>query len=404
MMKLKKVALVTPFVNPFSYSNSRVFSVADVLMKNELLPVIITADFDHNIKKKYLNPNGDTLYETVLIKVPEYHRNLGILRVISHIVFAFKVKFFIKRNILNYHFVYCTAPTTLAPFFLSRLCKRHNVTFVLDVIDLWPESYLVFFKKFGLLFKVLSIPWSLIAKSTYRQSSLVVAESKEYARYVSIIRKDNVEGYYLGVNMKKYEELLKQSTITLPKKKVDEIWIAYGGALNNSYDFEVILTSFLHLQKQFSNIKLLFIGGGELESNIKDFIAKNNINALVSGIIPYPDYLKWLSNCDIAINSFRKNTVVAHSYKYNDYVASGCCVLNNLKGETWSSVEKYKIGLNFDYENNTLEKCLQKLLSKKELVKQCKANSKYLANNDLSKDYIYASLFNNINSLLSRNV
>jgi glycosyltransferase involved in cell wall biosynthesis len=400
MRENKKVALVSPFVDPFSYSNSRVTSIADILKKKGFFPVIITANFDHASKKKYSATEESALYKTVLINVPSYNKNLSVLRVISHIVFAFKVNRYINRNIHNYAFVYSTIPTTLAPYLLSRLCTLNKITFVLDVIDLWPESYIVFFKRFGFMVKFLLIPWFLLARATYRQSTVVVAESEEYAKYVSRFRKDTVESYYLGTDIVKNEELLKQSTIILPEKKADEIWISYGGALNNSYDFDVILTSFLHLQNQYSNIKLIFIGGGELEHHIKEFITKNTINALVTGRIPYPDFLKWLAKCDIAINSFRGNTLVAHSYKYNDYIASGCCVLNNLKGETWSSIVDYGLGLNFDYENNTLENCLQELLSKPELIEKCKANSKHMANNDLSKEHIYNLLFEKINSFL----
>lgn len=51
MGKIKKFALVSPFVNPFLYSNSRVLSVAEVFKKNGSLPVIVTTNFDHNSKK-----------------------------------------------------------------------------------------------------------------------------------------------------------------------------------------------------------------------------------------------------------------------------------------------------------------------------------------------------------------
>lgn len=400
MEKCKRIALVSPFVNPFYYSNSRVISVAEVFKKNGFLPVIITTNFNHDLKKKYDNLAEKAIFETILIDVPGYNKNLSILRAISHIVFAFKVKSFINCNISNYSIVYCTIPSTLAPFLLSKICKRNKLTFVLDVIDLWPQSYFVFFGKLEFLPRFFLFPWTLISKLTYRRSTLVVAESKEYARYVSQFRQDKVEGYYLGVDVKRQKELLIYSTIKMPTKSDEEIWIGYGGALNNSYDFNVILSSFLLIQKQFSNIKLLFIGGGEQEINIKNFIEKFEINGLVTGIIPYPDYLKLLSKCDIGINSFRKNTKVVHSYKYNDYIACGCCVLNNLKGETWSAVEEYGIGLNFDYEKNTLEKCLRKLLSNTELIEQFKANSRFLANNDLSKEYIYNSLFKNIHSFV----
>jgi glycosyltransferase involved in cell wall biosynthesis len=403
-MEKNKVVLVSPFVNPFRVSNSRVFSVAEVLTKNGLRPIIITANFNHELKEKYNKSSDDCLFETILIDVPKYCKNLSLLRAISHIVFAYKVNSFIRNNVSNYKFVYCTTPSTIAPYLLSKLCRKNNTVFVLDVIDLWPQSYYIFFGRLKFIIKFLLYPWFILTKVTYKQSSFVIAASKEYAKFVSQFRTNRVECYYLGVDTQKHRELLKSSKIFIPSKKDGEIWIGYGGSLNNSYDFDVIISSFSIIQQQFHNIKLLFVGGGELELYIKNSIIEKKINGLVTGILSYPDYLKMLSNCDIAINSFRENTLVAHSYKFNDYVASGCCILNNLKGETWLSVEENKLGLNFDYEKFTLAHGLQKLLTDPDLIRKSKINSKNFANNELSKVSIYNNLFKDLNNFFNNDL
>jgi hypothetical protein len=196
----------------------------------------------------------------------------------------------------------------------------------------------------------------------------------------------------LGTDIDKYNYLISSSTIKIEKPH-DEIWICYGGGLGNSYDFENILNTFNKLIRNYNfNIKLIFIGGGPKAEFINSFIKKNNLPSYVTGYLPYSDFLKYLSVCDIALNSFKQNTKVVHSYKFNDYIISGLAILNNLKGETSSFVEKYKIGINFDYDNNKLLDALLHLLNNPLDITSMKNNSLYVANNILNTKIIYKDM------------
>jgi len=283
-------------------------------------------------------------------------------------------------------------PTSLSAYFCSEYCKKKKKKLVIDVIDLWPESFIVL-SRFKILFKILTYPWFLISRITYSRANILIAESKKYAEYAQRFNSKAIAlPIYLGVNMEKAKKLREKSNIILNKSK-DEIWICYGGILGLSYNFDIILSTFKEISRNYKkNIKLFFIGGGQLEDYIKGFAKENKLDIVVTGNMHYPDFLKYMSYMDIAINSFKKDTQVVHSYKFNDYIVSGLAIVNNLKGETEDLINEYKIGLNFDYESNSMQDCLEKLITDNKYRENCKHQTINVAQNVLSQDIIYKEL------------
>jgi len=96
-----------------------------------------------------------------------------------------------------------------------------------------------------------------------------------------------------------------------------------------------------------------------------------------------------LSCSDIAINSFRRGTRVAYSYKFNDYISAGLPVVNNVMGETAGLIEKYKMGLNFNYSDNSLFDCLCFLLKQPKMLAEMKKNSVFVGEQVLAKEVVY---------------
>ena len=386
----KRILLISAFVNCNKDNNSRVNVIYDKLCNNADV-TILTTDFNHAIKKKY-DDLDKKFRKSRRIQVSAYSKNISLSRIKSHIIFAFGVRQFLKKNKEKYDTIYCTMPTSLSAFFCAKYCVKNEVKLVIDVIDLWPESFIVL-SKFNFFFKILTYPWSLVSRFAYSSADILVGESKKYAEYAQIFnRKTKALPIYLGVNLKKAKKLREESNIIL-KKSDNEVWICYGGSLGLSYDFDVILKAYKKISGKYKNrVKLFFIGGGQLELRIKKYAEEFDQSIVVTGNLKYNDYLKYLSYMDVAINSFKQNTQVVHSYKFNDYIVSGLATINNLIGETADLVNEFQIGLNFDYIDNKLENCLEKIIKSDELRENCKKNTKTLAQNVLSQDIIYKEL------------
>lgn len=391
----KNISLVSLFVYTGEDDNIRINTVYDLLSQNNDLE-LITTDFNHRNKQKHLINNSKRNLK--FISVPEYKRNLSFKRFYSHGIFAFKLYKYLKSTKEKPDVIYCIVPTISSGYACALICNKYKIKLAIDVIDLWPES-LIAILPFKRLFEVITLPWKLFANKVYSSADFLYAESVEYANIAQKFnKKTKAIPVYLGTDVEKYSDLISKSNISISKPE-NEIWICYGGGMGNSYDFDVILDAIkeIHIMNKF-HFKLIFIGGGLKQTQIQDFIHKNKLPATITGFLPYQDFLKYLSFCDIALNSFNKNTKVVHSYKFNDYILAGLAIVNNLKGETSEFIEKYKLGMNFDYKNNLLKDKLVYLLENQSTIEEMKRNSIYVANNVLNTKIIYKEMLTQIES------
>ena len=370
--------------------NSRVGKIKKYSFPNDNV-TIVTSNFQHGGKKFIEN---DILLDKHLgiirLSVPRYKKNLSFRRIYSHLKFASALKRYLTSLREKPDLIYCAMPTSSAAFVAGQYCKKNSIPFIIDVIDLWPDSLIPIFKYNRVVDFCLS-PWSYLTKAAYRLANYISGESKAYSEVAHKINPNIPYSYtYLGVSPKDTKKLIDSSSITLEKPQ-DEIWIGYGGSLGNSYDFDVILKGLKELEKRNMKYKMWFIGGGEKEEYIQAIAKEENLNVEITGRIPYGDFLKCLSYCDIAINSFIEGTLVVHSYKFNDYVATGCYVLNNLSGETGEIIDKYRIGCNFNSQNFT-EKLISTINNWAMLSKNLNNRIDNLINTELDTSIIYRHL------------
>ncbi len=389
-MNQQKILLITPFFDPLN-ENYRLNKLLNVL-KTKATVHIITTNFNH--KKKTAHPKNIFPKEYTFIPVPFYKKNLSFIRFFSHIVFAFKLRKHLKTLTLKPNKIYCSIPTSTAAIVAGLYAKSNKISFYVDIIDLWPKSFILLFK-FKILLKIITYPWQLVFIYSLKLADKIFAESNMYAK---VAKKYNKKvpclPFYLGADPDHSEKIIQESNIIVPNN--NNIKICYGGSLGYSYDFEIILQSFKKLYSNYKNIELYFIGGGIKEKEIKSFCEENNLPVYITGYLSYADYLKYLFSMDIALNSFKKDTAVAFSYKFNDYISAGLAVINNLKGETEELITTYNIGLNFDYNCNQLDKQLEKLINNKQLLNKTKENSKNLSYGILNSNNIYGKMVDEI--------
>jgi glycosyltransferase involved in cell wall biosynthesis len=386
---MKNLLIVSVFGDLLIDDNSRINSIYTYALANKK---IITTDFDHG-NKKYkdkLSCSNNIYY----IHVPSYKKNLSIKRLYSHIYFAFRIKKYLEKLEIKPDILYCTMPTSTAAFVCGKYCKNNKIRFVIDIVDLWPDSLLpvnIIFK----IFKWVFYPWKYLTIKAYKFADIIMGESK---KYVEIASKYNpsvlVYPVYLGIDRQQIEKLKNESRIVL-KKPDDELWICYAGSLGTSYDFDELLCA-IHKIHKVCNYKLIFIGGGCKQKYIEQKIDDLDLNGIITGRLSYSDYLKYLSYCDIGINIFKRDTFVVHSYKFNDYVASNLFILNSLSGETAELIDAYKIGRNFNFSDCLLKDVLKEVCEKWDIYKNQKENNIKIIDNLLDKNIIYPRVLEKI--------
>lgn len=368
--------------------NARITNVMESLevMNNDVR--YVTTDFIHSRKEyREIKVNAKN---RCYIHVPSYKKNLSFKRIYSHIIFAIRLNRFLNQLPEIPHAIYCAMPTSTAAYVAGKYCKKNGVKFVIDVIDLWPDSLLPLTKYKKILSFITSF-WKWFTIQAYKMADIILGESKEYAFEAAKYNPSvPVYPFYLGVDVDKVKVAIENSDLKIEKTE-KEIWIAYGGSLGTSYDFETLIKSVSVLNGKYA-YKLWFIGDGVGRYKIEDCAQKYHVNFEITGFLPYEKLLSYLSHCDIAINIFRENTKVVHSYKFNDYVATQCFILNSLEGETAEMIDKYQIGLNFDFKEHLLDKVLLECVSNWDKYKYWKKNNIRLITEVLDKRKIYSRI------------
>ena len=379
------IYVISVFGSPVgSMNNNRGTNIFQSLKKNQIDAKYVTTDFNHGSKKYIDKKDFSNIY---YIHTPSYRKNLSLKRVYSHIIFAIRLRRYLNKLSEIPRTIYCAMPTSTAAYVAGKYCKKHGVKFVIDVIDLWPDSLLPLttYKKF---LSFITLPWKWVTIQAYKMADIILGESKEYAFEAAKYNPSvPVYPFYLGVDTDKVQAAIDNNVLKI-KKPESEIWIAYGGSLGTSYDFETLIKSVSVLNGKYA-YKLWFIGDGVVRKNIEDMSRKYHVNIEITGFLPYDRLLSYLSYCDIAVNIFRENTKVVHSYKFNDYVATNCFILNSLEGETAEMIDKYQIGLNFDFKENSLDKVLLDCVSNWDKYKYWKNNNTRLISEVLDKRKIY---------------
>lgn len=380
---MNKTVLVSAFANINIGANSRTLAIYNHLDGEK---TVVTTDFNHG-KKIYYDTEDMSHPDQINLHVPAYKKNLSLKRIWSHIIFARKVKKYLYSLIDKPTAVYCSMPTSSSAYVCARYCNKHGVKFVIDVIDLWPDSLLPLVKGKNLI-KAILYPWTYLTRYAYRHADVIMGESVKYAQEAKKYNPHaDVYPVYLGIDMSIMNKVKANNPVSLVKPK-DEIWIAYAGSLGESYDFKALLDAVKSIHGKYQ-YKLWYIGDGVKHDMITDYIKVHGLNAEITGFLSYEQLLGYLNYCDIAVNIFRANTKVVYSYKFNDYVAMNCFVLNSLEGETAEMVDEYKIGRNFNFTDNTLSDVLEDTLKNWNEYEGWKSHHQRLIDEKLDKDKIY---------------
>jgi glycosyltransferase involved in cell wall biosynthesis len=108
--------------------------------------------------------------------------------------------------------------------------------------------------------------------------------------------------------------------------------ITYMGSFFYFSGLPEVIKRFASQTSKYSDIKLLLIGGGEQEQELRSLVAELSLNARVifTGYVPYADLPRYLRLADVAINPLKISRVssVAFPHKVLQYLASGLPVVS----------------------------------------------------------------------------
>ena len=390
----KDVVIVANFCGEFNSANNGRFKNIANMLSEECDIEIITSDFRHGTKTPKTDFSVDGNFKATFIHEPHYPKNICIKRFFAHYIFSKNVRKYLEQRKVP-DLLYCAVPSLDAAFEVAKYAKKKKINFILDIQDLWPEAFRMVFD-IPVVSDIIYGPMMRKANKIYSAADEVVAVSKTYADRAMIVNKKCKTPIvaFLGTDLDKVDIEIKNPLIV--QKEGNEIFMAYIGTLGNSYDLISVLSAMKLLKEEgrAKELKFIVMGSGQLKEKFEEFARENELNAVFTGKLPYPQMIAELAYCDFAVNPIKAKSAGSIINKVGDYAAVGIPVVNTQNCEEYRNlIDEYGAGINCENGNiRDLADAIEKMHDDAELrVRMGKANRR-LAEDKFNRSTSYKKI------------
>ncbi|WP_304666695.1 glycosyltransferase [Neisseria bergeri] len=304
-----------PYFNRFWYLAELLSQSHDVLL--------ITSRFRHYDKsfrrhEDARNASAERL-KVILLDEPGYVKNVSLARLASHRTFVKNFERLLEGcRPHEWDIVYSAYPLMATNLLLGRHKARLGYKLIVDVQDVWPESFssvVPFLKKVP--HKLL--PFASRANRAYRCADALIAVSQTYLDRAKEAN-PNVPGetVYIGTDF--------AAIAPPPRFRSKTVRLFYLGTLSYSYDVETVCKGVRKLLDDGENVELHIMGGGPDLEKLKQY---ENRAIKFYGYLPYSEMMSIAKACDIAVNAIHSHAMQSVTNKLSDYMALQKPILNS---------------------------------------------------------------------------
>lgn len=357
---MKKIAIITMGVKLKDEKGYTRFGyLAEFLTKAGFQVDLITTTFQHwekaqrDLKKIQADIDaGEYPFGLRFIYEPGYKKNVDLARVRSHKIAAKNLKKMLEakpEDGKDYDLLYAEIPPNDVARVAAEYGVAHNIPFVADVNDLWPEAMRMVLD-IPVVSSILFHPLQRDAEKVYSMVSGVVGTSDEYRDRPFKNQKRNVPKVtvYVGNEIKTFDEGAEKNKESVAKPE-GEFWVSYAGTIGTSYDIRtMVLAGEELIRRGHSDIKIKILGGGPMKDELEKLAKDMKIeNVEFVGYAPYDKMAAYLAESDILVNSFVKKAPQSIVTKIGDYLAAGKAMINTcMSPEFRNKVEADEFGVN----------------------------------------------------------
>ncbi|MFW5668440.1 MAG: glycosyltransferase family 4 protein [Acetivibrio ethanolgignens] len=353
-------------------------------------------------KKAYIVHNiGNVQY--VYIRTTTYTGN-GVKRVWNMVEYMLGL----LRNHKNFEKPDCILAMSVHPLACVagiRLAKKYKCRCVVDIADLWPESFIEYgiLKKNSLLLKLLYQG----EKWIYKKADAIVFTfegGKKYIKEKGWARGINPKKIYHinnGVDLEEFEYNKEHFQIQDEDLENEDIFkVVYTGSIRKVYNLEMLVLCAEELSKENPVIKFLIWGDGtekeKLEKKVKNLHLKNIVfkGKVEKRYIPYI-----LSKADVNLMHWQQTSLSRYGCSLNklfEYLAAGKLIVSDVKNN-YDLLKRYDCGIVI--EKQGIAELKQILL--KCLLMEEKEKEKYKKNvENCVENYDFKALTNKLEKIL----
>ena len=320
--------------------------------------MMLTSSFSHIYKKEI--GIAERYSDYVYLPAYPYHKNLSFQRMYSHFKLSkiiYKYLEEIKPDVL---YVLCP-PNSFAKVG-GQYKMRHKHSFlIIDMIDLWPETLPV---KCSKNIFPLSI-WRDIRNDWLHIADYVLVECALYKSFLQQYN-SNIHTLYFA----------KEDTgiVVTPMLDNEKICLCYLGSINNLIDIDAIV-NLISALKVYSYVTLHIIGDGRTREKFIQKAKNAGADIIYHGkLFDEQEKHKIFSTCHYGLNIMKDSVCVGLTMKSIDYLEASLPIINTIKGDTWTWVENYHLGINYKIQEYNLvaKKIYQTLENNQIMRRQCR--------------------------------
>lgn len=276
-----------------------------------------------------------------------------------------------------------------------RLARAARATFILDVMDLWPETFARLLPN-AIGVRGLALPLLFGGMARRRKAIVSAADgiSGPCRAYVDVVTDSTLNSVphhicYHGCEIEPIHGVA-ESDVSLTKM----FECIYAGSLEISQDLEILPSVVQQLSHRGVAATIHIAGTGSTEATLHRDAdrLKGSCRLRVHGLLDKTAYEELLSRCHIGLVCVKPNSMVAMPYKVGDYAAAGLAIVNSLPGELAQMLDHYKAGVSYTAENPaSLADAIASLTADRQSLAKMKQSARRMAEEELDRRKTYAS-------------
>lgn len=365
-----------------------------------------------------------------LAAVRPYTKNVSLARLASHRDFGRTFERLANESIASGQLarpdiILASLPPLEGPEAAARLAKRLDANLVVDLMDVWPETFERLLPGPQWLRKVLSP--LLFGRMTNRRRAVLEAADAiascahgyfesmpeathgdkprhvchlggwlpEFAappRLVDEVPDASASQADVAARQAEFTAEQAEHTAVVPAVAVP-LECVYAGTLEAGQDLDTLLAAARLLSAQGVAATLHVAGTGRLESAVRATAEaiRGPCSVRVHGLLDRGAYVKLLSECDVGLVLVKPESLVAVPYKACDYAAAGLAIVNSLPGELERFVSEYRAGLPYTAGNaESLARAIASLAGDRRRLLDMRQGSRRLAESEFDREKTYA--------------
>jgi glycosyltransferase involved in cell wall biosynthesis len=405
-------------VNPFDdvpgegLPAMRYWSLARVLAQRGHDVTWWSANWSHRRKTVRTAPLGvleDEGFAVRLVAVRPYENNVSLARLASHRDFGRNFERLAHETVASGQLerpdlIVASLPPLESPEAAVRIAGRLDAALVIDVQDLWPETFERLVPGPAFLRRLLA-PFFLRSMRERRRAVLAAADAVSATCRTHLeavgpeIRPDAPRHVcYLGSYLQEFPE---------PPRVLDAVPAAgasgqppvppplecvYAGSLEAGQDLDALVAATRQLSADRVAATIHVAGTGSLKPMLCRAAGSlpGPCRIEVHGLLARADYVALLARCDVGLVLVKPESHVALPNKACDYAAAGLAIVNSLPGELARLVDEHAAGLTYAAgDGASLARVITSLAGDRRRLLAMRGNARRLAAAEFDRERIY---------------